>query len=136
VDEVGRDRGKKVALTRAAEWWAKGCPGSDLEKHLAGLRDEGYCEEALAIERAEGEALREDGRIHPTDWPVIRVFTACSWSHTPVGLSGSVPTGIAAAEIAAVCHLMRVPAADRPDMLGSIRTMVAAALPLLRPKET
>src|SRR5690606_15569086 len=63
LDEVGRHRGKKLALTRAAVWWAKGGPGSDLEEHLAHLRDEGYSDEALAVERKECEAQREDGRI-------------------------------------------------------------------------
>lgn len=47
-----------------------------------------------------------------------------------------MPTGIASAEIAAVCHLMRVPVTERPALLGDIRTMVAAALPLMRPQDT
>lgn len=116
-------------------WWAKGCPGSDLEQHLATLRDEGYCDEALEIERKEGEALRADGYVALDDWKVVTVFSACSWSYAPHGLAGRAPIGITAPEVLAVCQLLRIPAREWNEVFMGVRWMVNAALPLMQPKE-
>ena len=131
-----RHRAKKLALTRAAEWWAKGCPGADidLEQHLADLRDEGWNDTALDIERAEIEALREDGSIEPEHWQPVSVFQACTWTYRSVGMGASVPSGIAATEILSVCHLLRIPPKQWEEVFAYVRLMVSVALPYLQPK--
>lgn len=116
-------------------WWAKGGPGSDLEEHLAHLRDEGYCEEALAIERTECERQREDGRIERELWTIVSVFAGCCWEYAPIGLGGRAPVGISSMEILATCRLMRIPPREWDEVRMGVRWMVNAALPLLQPKE-
>ncbi len=133
-----RHRAKKLALTRAAEWWAQGCPGGDikLEQHLAHLRDEGWNDTALDIERAEIEELRRDGCIERAHWKYIVVFCSCAWTHRPVGMGASVPSGIASAEIIAACMGCGIPRKEWADVFSGVRLMVSAALPHLVQKQS
>lgn len=132
-----RYRVKKLALTRAAEWWAKGCPGSDinLEEHLAHLRDEGWNDTALQIERDEWLEVIDDGLIEPDLWPIVSVFAGCQWTYRNVGMGMSVPTGIDSTEILAECTLRGIPRKQLPEIRTGVRLMVAAALPLIQPRE-
>lgn len=102
---------------------------------MAQLRDEGYCDEAIALERAEGMRLLEDGRIERELWPVVAVFAGCSWTYTSRGLAGAVPTGISSQEIESTARVLGIPRKDCPVLFGGVRRMVNAALPLLQPKE-
>lgn len=65
----------------------------------------------------------------------MEVFNSCTWAYLQAGMGEVIPQGLPAAEVLAVCRLLRIPPKDWPDVFSGVRVMVAAALPLLRSKE-
>lgn len=65
----------------------------------------------------------------------MQVFSSCTWAYLQAGMGEAVPQGLPAAEVLAVCRLLRIPQRDWPEVFSGVRVMVAAALPLLRSKE-
>lgn len=63
----------------------------------------------------------------------FRVFQHCQFDKV-IGMTGLHYTGIAASEIHSVLQTLRIDAERWPQVLGGVRVMVAAALPLLNQK--
>lgn len=97
------------------------------------MREQGWGEAELAIERQELERQREPSRIWPENWPTVNVFLSCQWTLL-ISMQGAHYQGISAQEIEAGCRLHRVPRAQRPEVLAGVRMMAAAAAPILNEK--
>lgn len=129
--EVHRHRGHRKKLTEAAIWWARGCPGADVEKDLERLREEeGWNETALAIERAEQEAHAAPRLIWPENWNAARVFESCKWTKL-LGLKGLYWDHISATEITSACVLLKIPRKEWDQVFDRVRAMEIAAKPVL-----
>lgn len=112
-------------------WWAQGCPGSDVEKYIDELRAQGWGEEELALERKEAERLAEPGCILSECSTIAAAFLTSRWDLLPVFGAPPVWLGISAREIESACRLHRIPARERAEAALLIRTMAAAAAPIL-----
>lgn len=117
-------------------WWAKGCPGTDVEDYIEDLRAQGWDEEAIALERADAARLREPGSIWPEGWVAAQVFSACSWTLLPSFAGPPRWVGIGSQEIEAVCRMHRVPVRDRQEVTMLVRMMANAAAPVLNERNT
>jgi hypothetical protein len=111
-------------------WWARGCPGSDIEAHAEDLRNQNWTEDAIAMEREEAARLAEPGLIWPENWTAVCVFSGCRWEKSQ-GLKKVYFDGITAMEIFSVCQLQQIPNEEWPDVLERVRVMEYAAQPVL-----
>lgn len=98
------------------------------------MRDQGWGEAELEIERDEIRRALEPGRIWPENWQVAQVFLACRWILV-LGFGGAYWQGISAQEIDAACRLRCVPRAKWPEVLDGVRIMESAAQPILNEKK-
>ena len=98
------------------------------------MRDQGWGEDELDIERAEVEQLREPGRVWPENWQIAQVFRNCRWE-VLAGFGGVHWYGIAAREIESASRMLAVPRALWPSTIAGVRLMEAAAAPLLNEKK-
>lgn len=102
----------------------------DEAEHLAELREQGWGEDELAIEREELERLRAPARVWPDNWTIVNVFLNCQWTLL-VGMDGGHYQGISSTEVESVCRLLRVPRAERETVLRGVRLMAGAAAAIL-----
>lgn len=98
------------------------------------MRDQGWGEEELAIERADIKRQSAPGLIWPENWLTANVFLTCRWTLV-VGMGSAYWQGISAQEIEAACRLHRVPRAEVLDVLRGIHHMESAAQPILNEKK-
>lgn len=94
------------------------------------MRDQGWSDEAIAIERDEAERLAEAGLIWPENWQIVQVFVTCHWSRT-VGFERTTFDGISGQEIIASMLAHRVPRAQWTEVFVGVRVMAGAAKPVL-----
>ncbi|MEO5626922.1 MAG: DUF1799 domain-containing protein [Dokdonella sp.] len=132
--EVHRHRGQVKKLEAAAIWWAQGQPGSGFESDLDELRDQGWDEEAIDVERAEAARLREPSLIWPKNWTIAHVFECCQWT-VHIGMAGGFWMGISGQEIDSVCRLQKVPRDEWHEVLLGVRLMASKAAPVMNEKK-
>lgn len=102
------------------------------------MEAQGADPDAVARFLEESAEDDDDGDDVVELWPenaeAFAVFTHCKWDRTALSTMESarmVYEGIAGSEIDAVCTLLGVPSARRAGVLGLVRVMEAASLPLL-----
>ncbi len=87
-------------------------------------------EEAAALCEEEADESANVVWVWKQNWNSVRVFVNCSWTRVATA-EKLIPTGIAAAEIEAVCRLMQIPPRKWPQIIADCRCMQGVALPEL-----
>lgn len=102
---------------------------------VAGLEAAGAPPEV--IERARGQAVREDCYVWADNWPVFEVFAALSgqWRYVQGGMSAPVAIGLDYVALDVTLRLMDVPRKKRSGMFRMLRVMEAEVLDVYRERD-
>lgn len=109
----------------------------DIDDFAAEMEAQGADPDAVARFLDESSSDADDADdvvLWPENAEAFAVFTHCKWDRAALSTMESarvIYEGISGAEISSVCALLAVPMERRAGVLGLVRVMEAAALPLL-----